>query len=556
MLWFLIPIFLLFPAEQDSDDLILKALKTEVQREFPALNKNSPPVYYLAYKVEEEKILSIGASLGKIHDDRIEHTRKLDTIVRVGSPQLDNTHEIKGRFAFDFDYRKPELLPLEEDEALIRRELWKFTQEEFGKAIERYHKVKTNESVMAKAEDQSPDFSLTQPAQDIKPTESIKIDKKKWTEILKNISFIFRSFPEIYESTVHFRAGENTKYFVDSSGTILRHPEHYIRLYISAETRGDDGMPLFLHESFSGFSENDLPSEKVMTEKSQALAEKLMKLRVSPAVEPYLGPAIFMNEATGVFFHEVMGHRLEGHRQKSEKEGQTFTKKVGEEVLPSFMDLVDDPTKKYHEGKPLLGHYFHDDEGVKAQKATLVENGVLKGFLLNRSPIANFPNSNGHGRGMLGMKTVARQSNLMVLPQQTVPFEKLKQMLVEECKKREKPYGLIFDDVSGGFTMTGRYVQAFKVIPLEVYRIYTDGRPDELVRGVDIVGTPLAALEKILAASDDYEVFNGFCGAESGIVPVSALAPSILVEEIEVEKKEKDMKMPPILPSPFTGGEK
>jgi predicted Zn-dependent protease len=264
-----------------------------------------------------------------------------------------------------------------------------------------------------------------------------------------------------------------------------------------------------------------------------------------------VGPAIFSGRAAGVFFHEIFGHRVEGHRQKDESEGQTFTKSVGTKVLPDFLSVVFDPTRRKAAGIDLNGWYDYDDEGVKARPVTSVENGTLKNFLMSRSPMQGFDHSNGHGRRQPGLEPVSRQSNLIVESSKAVPEAKLKQMLIEEVKRQNKPYGLYFRDITGGFTTTARAgLQAFKVIPVIVYRVYADGRPDELVRGADIVGTPLASFSKILATSDQPEVFNGYCGAESGSVPVSAVSPAILVGEIEIEKKAKAQDRPPLLPPP------
>ena len=242
---------------------------------------------------------------------------------------------------------------------------------------------------------------------------------------------------------------------------------------------------------------------------------------------------------------------MEGHRQKDESEGQTFTKSVGTKVLPEFLSLVFDPTRRKAAGIDLNGWYDFDDEGVKARAVTAVDKGVLKTFLMSRSPIKGLPQSNGHGRREPGREVVSRQSNLLVESTNAVPEARLRAMLLEEVRKQNKPYGLYFRDITGGFTTTQRAgLQAFKVIPVIVYRVYADGRPDELVRGADIVGTPLASFAKIVATSDKPEVFNGYCGAESGSVPVSAVAPAILVSEIEIEKKAKSNDRPPLLPEP------
>jgi predicted Zn-dependent protease len=257
-----------------------------------------------------------------------------------------------------------------------------------------------------------------------------------------------------------------------------------------------------------------------------------------------------------VFFHEIFGHRVEGHRQKDEDEGQTFTKRVGQAVLPPFLSVWDDPTLRQLAGHDLNGHYRWDDEGVPAERVSLVNRGILENFLMSRSPVAGFSKSNGHGRRQAGLAPVSRQGNLIVEAHQTVTYAKLREMLIAEVKKQGKPWGLVFDDISGGFTFTGRSEpNAFVVQPVTVWRVYADGRPDELVRGVDMIGTPLTTFARIAAAADDRDVFNGVCGAESGWVPVSASAPSLLVTEVEVQRREKGNDRPPVLPAP-QGGER
>jgi predicted Zn-dependent protease len=278
--------------------------------------------------------------------------------------------------------------------------------------------------------------------------------------------------------------------------------------------------------------------------------EDLLK---APVAEPFVGPAILSGRAAGVFFHEIFGHRIEGHRQKDESEGQTFTQKVGEKILPDFLTVTFDPTRKNIGGVDLNGWYEYDDEGVKARPVVSVENGVLKNFLMSRSPIAGFDHSNGHGRRQPGREVVSRQSSLIVTSTKAVSDAELRKMLVAEIKRQGKPYGIFFDNITNGFTTTQRGgLQAFSVVPVIVYKVFPDGRPDELIRGADIVGTPLASFAKILATSDKVEVFNGFCGAESGSVPVSAVSPAILISEIEVEKKPQGQDLLPLLPSPLS----
>jgi TldD protein len=324
---------------------------------------------------------------------------------------------------------------------------------------------------------------------------------------------------------------------------------------VSASAKAKDGMDVSDFESFEAADPKDLPSNDVIRATVKKVGEHVEALTIAKTAEPFVGPAILSGRASGVFFHEIFGHRIEGHRQKDEAEGQTFTKSVGEKILPDFLSVTFDPTVKRIGDVDLNGWYEYDDEGVLGRPVKAVENGVLRSFLMSRSPIDGFDHSNGHGRRQPGLEVVSRQSNLIVSSTRTVGDEKLRQMLIDEIKKQNKPYGLYFEDITSGVTTTQRAgVQAFKVVPVIVYRVYADGRPDELIRGADIVGTPLASFAKIIATSDKQEVFNGYCGAESGSVPVSAVSPAILISEIEIEKKDASQDLLPLLPSPLTVG--
>jgi predicted Zn-dependent protease len=303
--------------------------------------------------------------------------------------------------------------------------------------------------------------------------------------------------------------------------------------------------------NFDWLDPKDAPDEKTVLARIQTMVQETEGLDKAPLIDPYAGPALLTGRASAVFFHEVFGHRSEGFRQKDINEGQTFTSKIGEQILPDFLSIKDDPTQAALGGQMLLGNYAYDDEGVPAQNVQLVDHGVLKTFLMGRSPLVSIPHSNGHGRRQLGYVPVARQGNLIVSSSKTMTDAQLREKLIALVKEQGKPFGLLIDDIAGGFTFTGRgNPQAFQVLPLVVYKVFTDGRPDQLVRGVDIVGTPLVSLTKIVATGDTPDIFNGYCGAESGSVPVSAVAPAILISELEVQKKETSTDRPPILPPP------
>jgi TldD protein len=535
-----------------QESVVLKAMGKELNRCFETLSSVQPhPLYFLSYEISEIDETRLIASLGAVTDDAKTRSRYLDVDVRVGSPQLDNTHEIRGEFDFSSFMPKEVQISVEDNEAAIRQRLWLETEKRFKEAQDRYTKVLTNKAVKVEEEDLSDDFSVEEPQVYAEELAKIEFDPGPWKARLKNFSLIFKEYPDILNSRVLLSVKCINRYIVNSEGGRIQTGDRYVRLHLSCEGKADDGMELRRYESFDADHVNKLPDDEKIVDAIHRMVDELLTLREAPLVEPYAGPAILVNRASGVFFHEIFGHRIEGHRQKSETEGQTFAKKVGEKILPEFISVYDDATQKEHNGTFLRGYYKYDDEGVKSQRVTVVEDGVLKNFLMSRSPVEGFPGSNGHGRREYGRQVVARQGNLIVESRNAVSYTRLKEMLIEECKKQGKPYGLIFEDIAGGFTTTQRYgPQTFKVIPLLVYRVYSDGRPDEVVRGVDIVGTPLASFAKIIATGDDYDIFNGTCGAESGRVPVSAVSPSILVSEIEVEKKFKEQEKPPILPPP------
>jgi len=341
------------------------------------------------------------------------------------------------------------------------------------------------------------------------------------------------------------------QYQVNSEGTKLAFGQVHYRLELYVESKAPDGMDINRYANFDWLDPKDGPDDKTVYATIDRLIKETVELDNAPLADPYAGPALLTGRAAAVFFHEVFGHRAEGFRQKDISEGQTFTNKIGEKIFPDFISIKDDPTEAKLNGEMLLGNYLYDDEGVPAQDVELVDHGVLKTFLMSRSPLINIPHSNGHGRRQVGYVPVARQGNLIVSSSKTMSDAQLRQELIKQVKEQGKPYGLLIDDIAGGFTFTGRaQPQAFQVEPLVVYKVFPDGRPDEMVRGVNIVGTPLVSLKKIVATGDKQEIFNGYCGAESGSVPVSAVSPAILISEMEFAKKETSTDKPPILPPP------
>ncbi len=532
--------------------LVLKAMEEELQRSMKGLgDKGNPPPYFISYQITESIHLLIAASYGAIRISSGDHSRVLDVEVRVGDYQFDNTHRLRDRFGYLPPYRGFAFIPIENDLDAIKSALWFETDKKYKEAVQRLVQVEANKAVKVEEEDESADFSLETPAKFIGPLSDVRVDVPQWEKRLKEYSAMFIPFHDILESQVTLNAEVTNKYFVNSEGSVIQQGNTQWSLSMLARTKAADGMDLFQYKSFDSHSLNGLADEKSVQSTIEQMAKDLLALREAPVIEPYSGPAILSGQAAGVFFHEIFGHRIEGHRQKDESEGQTFTKKVNQPVLPDFISVYDDPTIKKNGSTDLMGFYLYDDEGMKAQRVTVVEKGVLKNFLMSRSPVLGFDKSNGHGRKSAGYEPVARQGNLIIEASKTVSEEKLRELLIEECKKQEKLFGLIFEDISGGFTSTRRGgTQAYAVDPIMVYRVYADGRPDELVRGADLIGTPLISFSKILACGDTVGVFNGGCGAESGWVPVSCVSPGILTGQIEIQKKQKSEERPPILPRP------
>lgn len=552
-----------FAADAAEHDVLLSAMKKELARSFKSLQKaEKEPMHYLGYEVHDKSDYELTALLGGIRSEEARHKRFLTVDVRVGSRKLDNTHQIKGPSGWwEWQPWQRANLATEDEEGAIRADIWLATDKAYKSARKRYTKVKSNKAVTAEEEDKSDDFSKEAASRFYERARHPEIDKAAWQARLRRVSRTFKKHPFIIGSQVTLKVETLNRYMVNSEGNEIVTGNRYVRLYYFISGRTKDGMDLARFRTYDADRIEDLPGDKELVRDMERSAAELEALLAAPLVEPYTGPAIFRAKATGVFFHEILGHRLEGHRQKIEEEGQTFTAKLGRPITAGFISVYDDPTmRRWRDGRFLLGSYKYDDEGMPSQRVTLVKSGILKGFLMSRSPIKGFANSNGHGRRSAGRAVTARMGNTIVEAAKTVPYERLRKMLIEEVKKQKKPHGLIFEDIAGGFTVTERgSAQVFKVQPRLVYRIYADGRPDEVVRGADIVGTPLLSFTKIIAAADDYDIFNGYCGAASGMVPVASVAPSMLFSEIEVEKKYKRSEKPPALPPPFhdpKGGDK
>ena len=538
------------PPAPDSN-VLLATMEKELHRGQAELAKQDPAPYFTSYNVSDADVLVVvGAQGGVLNSSRIRR-RGAAVSMRIGSPDLDNTHEEQRSSGISSGP-----LPLRDDPDALARVLWKLTYEQYRKAQQAYTNVKTKTAVRAKDEDESPDFTREKPStyrED--PPAVVMPEQKVWEDLARRYSAAFRPFSQVEQSAVVLFGEKQQNYLVSTEGTKVVTSETIFRIVIEAESRADDGMELLRVETFQFSDPARIPSEAEIAKHIQKMASDLQALRTAPLAVPYTGPALLSGRAAAVFFHEVLGHRVEGQRQRGRQEGQTFAKKIGEKILPDFLSVTDDPTLRTLAGTELAGWYRYDDEGVPAARVEIVKDGVLKNFVMGRLPVKNFAASNGHGRAQAGLMPVGRQGNLIVTSSQSIPDAELRARFLDEIKKQGKPYGLYFEDIQGGFTLTTRTLpQSFQVLPVMVWRVYADGRPDELVRGVDIVGTPLTVLGRIQATGQTTSIFNGVCGAESGSVPVAAAAPAMLFSEMEVQKRAYGDNRPPILPPPPSGG--
>jgi TldD protein len=538
------------PDVQAKRSPLLAALQAEMERSVKALSAQDPPAYYLGYTITDTQRAEVSGSNGALLSSSEVRNRWLEVSVRTGTYQLDDTHKVGERQSASGGGATP--VPVDDDADVVRRAVWLETDKQYRSAAEALIKIKTGKEVKVdSAENSAPDFSREEPHASILAPVSFSLDRKPWEEKVRVYTGTFRESAAIINSIVTFAAQAQNIFQVTSEGTQLQYGQIRYRLELFIQGKAPDGMDIDRYYNFDWVNPADAPDDQAVRKAQATMRMELEGLVASPINEPSVGPALLTGRAAAVFFHEVFGHRAEGHRQKDVAEGQTFAKKVGEQILPDFLSIVDDTTMKKLGREDLLGYYQFDDEGVPAQRVTLVDHGVLRGFEMSRSPLVGFPRSNGHGRRQLGATPVSRQGNLIVQSTRTMTNAQLRTELIKLIKQQGKPFGLLIDDIAGGFTFTGRgQPQAFQVLPLVVYRVFPDGRPDELVRGVDMVGTPLASLKKIVATGDTPEVFNGYCGAESGSVPVSAASPAILLSELEVQKKESSTDRPPILPPP------
>lgn len=532
---------------------LLDAMEKELRRNVESLRlEDYDAPYFIGYQLKEEALRRVVARGGALVNEEDARNRALYVEVRVGDYELDNTEDKAGQGYDELVlYQPPTEAPLDDDGAALRSALWLLTDQRYKEALAAYLRVKGMRVYRADADEKRVSFTKEEPVVHVGEPPQSTFDQARWQKTARALSKALVDSGIPFDSSVEVDVRQETRWQVNSEGSRLLTGKVVYGVHVNAMARADDGMVLAHSFDVYRSDEGALPSDEELLVLTKEMLAELEGLRNAPVLEPYTGPAILLPEATGVFFHEAVGHRLEGERQENDEEGHTFKGQVGRQVMPEFLSVIEDPTLAEADGVQLNGHYAFDDQAVPTRRVTLVDKGVLKTFILSRKPVEGFSESNGHGRAQANNTPVARMGNLLVKTESPVSRERLKEMLLEEVRRQGKPFGLIVGSITGGSTNTTSYgYQAFKGAARTVFKVDAQTGEESLVRGVEIVGTPLASINKIVAADDTVGVFNGYCGAESGYVPVSTVAPATLFSEIELQRSVRTREKGQILPPP------
>ncbi len=534
-----------------EDDPILEALAEEVDRELVHLSAAEVPAYHLAAELTDTLSVRVLGEYGALQPYDVRRSRRVDVDVRVGSPELDNTHFLRN--TADRQGTNGWSLGWGDDPGPLKRGVWRETGKRYDQAVERYAKVAAEAATLVE-EDPAPDLVPVDPVVSLEPLPERDFPLLEIEALVRTASGALATSTVAHTSSVFVQGEQTWRWLVTGDGTRIRDTANHYRIGVNVTTTADDGAALGLGTAWDAETVAHLPPTATVLEAARSLEATLEQLREAPDEGPYEGPVLLSGRATAVFFHEIFGHRVEGHRLKQVDTAQTFKTLIDQPILPDWISVRDDPTQAQAVGIDLNGHYTHDNEGVPAERVTLVEDGVLRGFLNSRSPYQEGETSNGHGRRQAGHDPVTRQGNLLVTAAETTTLDELRAQLRSTAAREGLDYGLYLEEIRGGFTFTQRNMpNAFKIDVVLAWRVYVDGRPDELVRGVDLIGTPLVTFGRIVAAGDQPEVFNGYCGAESGYVPVAAVSPPMLIERVETQRKAKQQRPPPLLAPPWEG---
>lgn len=551
----------------DDDDALLRAMSDELARSVDHLQLgNLDKPYFIDYTVQDTETYGVSATFGALV--RFDHTRNrtLQTHVRVGSYDFDNSDFYGNQSDVFGQASLPVSLVVDNNYNALRRDIWLATDTAYKQVTEQLSRKRAFVSSRIE-DDKAPDFSHEEPVTQIMPRQSLLFDQRHWETQVRQWSAIFREFPAIQDSNVIMRAQVVNKYITTSEGTEVRQPSVLIGLEARATTQAKDGGRLSQAVPFYATSTNGLPPLPEITRQIRRMAEELTALRDAPVLDAnYVGPVLFTGQASAEMFAQLLAPQLSGQRppladpQLAGILGESkneLSDRLNRPVLPSFLSIFDDPTQKTSEGQELIGSYQIDDEGVTARRVSLIENGVLKNLLMGRRPRRNLLRSNGHGRAGFVGEASAQAGNLFIRASEGKTDAELKAELIKLCKTQNQPYGITIkalSNISGGTAV--RRGQASFSAPLLTYKVYAQDGREELVRGVNTGAVSVRALKDIVAAGREVFVDNRLASNSSlpfgsASIPMSVIAPSVLVEEIELKRMNGAQQKPALLSNPF-----
>ncbi len=540
------------PAEMD---VIARYLREELARSMAHLRRpGHPRVYFLSYLFRNERRESVRARLGAIAEHQVDARSHVFADLRVGSYRYDQVAQggLDDNAPDDESIRYIEM-PAEVSEDAYKIALWRLTEARYREAAEQYYERKSDELHYVDEARRLPSRVKGKGAKAGHLARFRDIDVDKWTHTLRKASGLLKASPEIQVSELELSAWHRQQRFVSSEGADIVEQRAIFDLHATFWMLAPRGHRIEQEVSFVTSDPDELPDERGIVKMVQDRIDLLRALARAPHLPSFSGPVLLAPVPAGLFFHEVIGHRLEGSRLLSSDEGATFANLRGKPIAPKFVDIVDDPTVRRHGGKSLIGSFDHDDEGRRATRAALVEGGVLKSFLTTAAPVPGQKELNGHARSSRHERPISRMGNLFVTSREPLAKDALWERFLEEIKKKKAPYGIFVRETLGGETDTRSYdFQAFKGEIMYAERVSPDGKR-ELCRGVDFVGTPLSALDSLVALGDDVTVDNAYCGAESGMIPVSTVAPSALMAILELQSKDRQRFAAFALPPPVIG---
>jgi len=558
-------------------DPLLRAMKDEVKRSLRLRIISLDAPYFIEYRVADETNYSVNASLGALVASGESTVRIPMVLVRVGDYAFDNANHIYSE-AYSGSRYDPDQLAVDGDYLGFRHSFWLATDRAYKTAEDAIARKRSSLKNM-NLPDQIPDFSKVPPVQAVLPIHRQTVNESLWKDRAVKLSAIFDAYPQVLSSGVEMQISQATNYLVNSEGSVLRTPENLTHVRVLARGLAPDGTQVRDALVIQAFDAAAIPAESELRREVTEVAEHVTALSRAPAGEAYDGPVLFEAAAAAQLFGQLLGDNLKITRKPIVDAGRTnpyfpgeLENRIGSRILPEWMDVVDDPTQTEWHGHTLLGHYLYDIEGVSPAPLALVEKGTLKTFLLTRTPVLkSLDSSNGRARmtGPFGADAPGF-GNLFVRATQTVPLADLKKQLMDLCRERNKPYGMLvrkLDYPSSASIDELRHLAQSAgntrpvSLPLLVYRIYPDGR-EELVRNLRFHGVSTRSLKDIVAASDETYVFDfidsnapfALMGAGSFTTSASVIAPSLLFDELELEPVQEETPKPPIVPPPPLSG--